>query len=65
MPKQSILVEGPRELPPAGLVSVWFDTGSGPGYSRQVWATDLRPAFQDDGRGESAIYRLNLAECRG
>lgn len=65
MAQKSILVEGPRELPPAGLVNVWFDTGSGPGYQRQVWATDLRPAFQDEGQGPSAIYTLHLAECRG
>lgn len=65
MAQRSILVAGPHELPRAGLVNVWFDTGSGPGYQRQVWASDLRPVCPADDRGSAGIYRLALVECDG
>ncbi|MEV4280378.1 hypothetical protein [Actinoplanes xinjiangensis] len=66
MTRKSILVAGPRELPPAGLVSVWFDTGSGPGYSCQVWVADLEVSDEhDDGRSSHAIYALAIVECNG
>lgn len=65
MAHMSIPVVGPRELPEQGLVTVWFDTGSGPGYQRQVWAQDLRPAFPADDQSSAGIYRLSLVECDG
>ncbi|BEL06411.1 hypothetical protein Q0Z83_046020 [Actinoplanes sichuanensis] len=66
MARRSILVVGPRDLPADGLVSVWIDSGSGPGYTRQVRATDLSLSSKhDDGRDDDAIYALTLAECDG
>ncbi|MBO3736957.1 hypothetical protein [Actinoplanes flavus] len=65
MARKSILVTGPRELPPAGPVTVWIDAGSGPGYARQVWASDLTVSELDDGQGTSAVYALTQVECDG
>ena len=52
---------GPRQLPAHGRVSVWIDTGSGPGYQREVCVSRLTLAEFDDGEGDSAIYHLHPA----
>ncbi|MEU4164851.1 hypothetical protein [Actinoplanes sp. NPDC026670] len=53
-----ILTVGPRNLPANGLVRVWIDIGSGPGYMREVRCDQLTLADEDDGEGDSAVYRL-------
>jgi hypothetical protein len=55
---RSILTVGPRPLPANGMVPVWIDTGSGPGYERQVHVDQLFLAADDDGQGDSAVYEL-------
>ncbi len=53
-----ILTVGPRTLPDAGTARVWIDTGSGPGYVREVSVTRLTLAEVDDGQGDHAFYLL-------
>ncbi|MEU4618852.1 hypothetical protein AB0G04_02575 [Actinoplanes sp. NPDC023801] len=55
----SPLVVGPRSLSAAGVVEVWIDTGSGPGYTAPVPVSQLSLAPLDNGQGSDAIYRLN------
>lgn len=59
--RRAVLTVGPRRLPTDGWVNVWIDTGSGPGYVRQVCSDRLTLADADDGAGESAIYHLHPA----
>lgn len=58
-------VVGPRELPVAGPVRVWVDTGNGPGCEVQVPAEHLALSEDDDGYSASAIYCLRMRECQG
>lgn len=60
-----ILTVGPRNLPSHGRVRVWIDIGSGPGHMRDVLVCQLTLADQDDGRGDSALYRLHPAAEKG
>jgi hypothetical protein len=61
----TILAVGPRKLPNSGLVQVWVDSGSGSGHQISVPADHLALAEMDDGRGPSAIYALQVRDCRG
>jgi hypothetical protein len=55
---QPILTVGPRPLPAVGTAAVWIDTGSGPGYVREVSVSRLALAEVDDGQGDHAVYLL-------
>jgi hypothetical protein len=59
-----LVVVGPRELPSDGHVTVWIDTGSGPGREITVPVNDLDLA--DVNRGDCAgTYVLGERECDG
>ncbi|GIF03203.1 hypothetical protein Asi03nite_07410 [Actinoplanes siamensis] len=60
-----MLVVGPRDLPADGHVTVWIDTGSGPGYEITVAATDLDMVDSDQGNSNDRIYSLAIRECDG
>jgi hypothetical protein len=62
---ERVPVVGPRELPAAGPVRVWVDSGSGSGHEIHVPAEHLDLSKDDDGRSASAIYALRVRECRG
>ena len=50
---------GPRPLPDSGTARVWIDTGSGPGYEREVTVDRLTLAPDDDGHGPCGYYILH------
>ncbi|GIF45041.1 hypothetical protein Axi01nite_93520 [Actinoplanes xinjiangensis] len=54
-----ILTVGPRELPADGWARVWIDTGSGPGFVREVQVDRLALAEIDNGEGPHAYYLLH------
>jgi hypothetical protein len=54
-----ILTVGPRPLPETGHARVWIDTGSGPGYVRDVPVGRLTLADVDDGHGPCGYYLLH------
>ena len=62
----TVVVVGPRPLPPDGQVMVWCDSGSGPnGVEIQVPTRDLKLAEPDDGTGRYALYQLRTRFCEG
>lgn len=54
-----VLAVGPRPLPAEGTAVVWIDTGSGPGYQREVAVSQLSLAPVDDGHGPCGYYLLH------
>lgn len=53
----TILVIGPRELPRAEMVEVWFDSGSGGTGQRMMVAVErLTLSEHDRGEGARALY---------
>lgn len=54
-----VAVAGPRPLPEEGTAVVWIDTGSGPGYQREVDVSQLSLSPIDDGHGPCGYYLLH------
>ncbi len=60
-----MLVMGPKELPPDGRVTVWVDSGSGPGHEVTVPVNDLGVTDGGPADGREAIHVLGDRECDG
>ncbi|MEQ4303620.1 hypothetical protein ABNF97_19945 [Plantactinospora sp. B6F1] len=62
----TILAIGPRELPKADTVEVWFDAGSGTtGQRVMIPVTRLTLSEHDRGEGRTALYEYEPYYCRG